>query len=39
MRGTVWDLGATTVGAVFVGLSIALTDEVPVLAAGIEQRG
>lgn len=35
-RGTVWDLGATAVGAVFIGLSIAPTDEVPMLAAAIE---
>lgn len=37
VRGTVWDLGATVVGATFIGLSIAPTDEVPMLAAGIEQ--
>ncbi len=35
-RGTVWDLGATAVGAVFIGLSIAPTDEVPMLTAAIE---
>ncbi len=36
-RGTAWDLGATAVGATFIGLSIAPTDEVPMLAAGIAQ--
>lgn len=36
-RGTVWDLGATAVGATFIGLPIAPTDEVPMLASGIEE--
>ncbi len=34
-RGTVADLGAAAVGAAFVGLSIAPTQEVPILSAGI----
>ncbi len=34
-RGTISDLGATAVGATFIALSIAPTDEVPMLAAGI----
>jgi putative integral membrane protein (TIGR02587 family) len=33
LRGTVADLGATLVGAVFVGFNIAPTEEVPRLAA------
>ncbi len=36
-RGTVRDLGATAVGALFIAMSIAPTDEIPMLAAGIEQ--
>ncbi|MDQ4070567.1 MAG: TIGR02587 family membrane protein [Actinomycetota bacterium] len=34
-RATISDLGATAVGATFIALSIAPTDEVPMLAAGI----
>lgn len=33
LRGTVADLGATLIGAVFVGFNIAPTDEIPMLAA------
>ncbi len=35
-RGTMWDLGATAVGAIFIALSIAPTDEVSMFATGIE---
>jgi putative integral membrane protein (TIGR02587 family) len=35
MNSTLKDLGATSIGAVFVGLSIAPTDEVPTLAAAM----
>jgi putative integral membrane protein (TIGR02587 family) len=35
VRDTVRDLGATAIGALFLGLAIAPTDEVPMLAAGI----
>ncbi len=34
--GTVSDLGAAAVGALFIGLAIAPTDEVPMLAAAID---
>ncbi len=34
LRGTVADLGSTVVGALFVGLNIAPTEEIPRLAAG-----
>src|SRR5688500_9966923 len=33
VRGTVADLGATLIGAVFVGFNISPTDEIPMLAA------
>ena len=33
LRGTLADIGATTIGAVFISLSIAPTDEVPMIAA------
>ena len=33
VRGTVADLGATLIGAVFVGFNMAPTDEIPMLAA------
>ena len=33
LRGTVADLGATLIGAVFVGFNIAPTEEIPMLAA------
>jgi putative integral membrane protein (TIGR02587 family) len=33
LQGTVADLGATLIGAVFVGFNIAPTDEIPMLAA------
>ena len=35
MNATLKDLGATAIGAVFVGLTIAPTDEVPTLAAAM----
>ncbi len=35
-RATISDLGAAAVGATFIGLSIAPTEEVPMLASGIE---
>jgi putative integral membrane protein (TIGR02587 family) len=39
VRGTLWDLGATAVGAMFIASSIAPTDEVTMLTAGIEPHG
>ena len=35
LNGTLADLGATVIGAVFISLSIAPTDEVPMVAASI----
>lgn len=34
-QGVLSDIGATVVGGVFIGLSIAVTDEIPMIAAGI----
>ncbi|NLD71228.1 MAG: TIGR02587 family membrane protein [Chloroflexi bacterium] len=34
-RATLHDLGSTAIGAVFIGFSIAPTDEVPLLVAGM----
>jgi len=39
VRGTLWDLGATALGAMFIASSIAPTDEIPMLTAGIEPAG
>jgi putative integral membrane protein (TIGR02587 family) len=39
LNPTVADLGATSLGAVFVSLSIAPTDEVPMIAAGLGAAG
>ncbi|CAN5362925.1 TIGR02587 family membrane protein [soil metagenome] len=36
MNGTLADLGATLIGAVFLSLSIAPTDEVPMLASALD---
>ena len=39
LRGTLRDLGATVVGAMFIGFTIAPTAEVPMLAAGLHPPG
>ena len=39
LSATVADLGATTVGAVFVSLSIAPTDEVPMITSALSPLG
>ena len=39
LRGTLRDLGATVVGAMFIGFTIAPTEEVPMLAAGLNPPG
>lgn len=36
LNETLADVGATTIGAVFVSLTIAPTDEIPMIAAGID---
>lgn len=35
LQGVFADVGATAVGGVFIGLSVAVTDEIPMIAAGI----
>lgn len=36
-QGVAADVGATAVGGVFIGLSIAVTDEVPMISAGLSR--
>lgn len=36
-QGVASDVGATAVGGVFIGLSIAVTDEVPMISAGLSR--
>jgi putative integral membrane protein (TIGR02587 family) len=37
LNGTLADLGATTIGAVFIAISIAPTDEVPMIASSMKE--